>query len=450
MGKANIITPVVESNAAIAQAEYSLSPDFNFGGNFESNTPSRTLRSTTTTENRAVIEAKTQTEFTCTAITSDQIRPAPTKKMLNNIIKTLEEIVPMTIHFRSEAVQRKCVASKVKKPRERCSYKNSGDDIAGICWDLSRCDVEMDSSKYLDHVDRLVQAAMCGIHQKVAASNERQRILGDLATDYKSLTHVERSIFQAWMDAIETGRHIVDLRALVFQENTASMTCKTGKSRKSAAPSTASTASGTREQAHTAGFVAYLPKKTKNKSISDALLEEIEKPLGKLALKDGFIYVFWDKEHFGKVKIGLTKDLEARLKQWDNRCNRKHSYHPVSKREVNPVIPHVQRVERLIHTELKDCRKQRYCERCKQDHIEWFEAGEVLVTEIVHKWQDWIMQRPYALDAKTGEWVLTCQARATLAQVCEPVVPFQKPLPPRRTSGASHGKSQRKSKRRTI
>jgi hypothetical protein len=359
----------------------------------------------------------------------------------------------MAIQSRAMEKPGKCVASKVEKPHERCSSNSPGLRIDIISRELSRSNVEVDPSVFLEHIDRLVQAVMCGTHRNVARASKRQKKLKDLATGFIQLPAAERTEFQAWVDAIARSHLPVRVQTPTVhmsRKDTKSAASKTLKTRdEPVAPSATKTslASDTWKQEHLPGFTAYQPKRTKDKSISTALLEEIKKPLTDSALKDGFIYVFWDKEHFGKVKIGRTNNLERRLKEWDKACDRTHMYHPASQRDELSKFPHVNRIERLIHIELKECRKQRHCQSCNKNHIEWFDVGEASVTKIFRKWQDWIMQRPYALDAKTETWLLRPEVEKTLAQVCEPVVLVEKQLPLRRASGA---KGQRRSKRRTI
>ena len=140
------------------------------------------------------------------------------------------------------------------------------------------------------------------------------------------------------------------------------------------------------------------------------------------------------------LKIGRTNDLERRLKEWNQDCGRTHAYHPAIVRGELPEIPHVSRVERLIHLELKDCRKQRFCANCNKNHQEWFKVAYALALEVFQKWQKWIVQKPYALDARTGEWVLRPEMMDTLSQVCQPVSIESKPQSPRQGRAARKGK----------
>jgi hypothetical protein len=359
----------------------------------------------------------------------------------------------MSIQSRSMEKPAKCVASLVGRPHERCSSNSSGVSIGIISRELSRCNVGADPSGFLEHIDRLVQAAMCRTHQKVARLSKRQETLKDLVTRFIHLSDVERTEFQAWLDAVAADILPVRVQTPTVQmspkeiKSAASKTLKTRDEPVAPSATKSNLTSDTQKQAHLPGFTAYQPKCTQDLDIPTALLEEIIKPLKPSALKDGFIYVFWDKENFGKVKIGRTNDLERRLKEWDRGCKRTHMYHPASQRGELSKIPHVNRIERLIHIELKEFRKQRHCQSCNKNHQEWFDVGEDLVTKVFRKWHDWIMQKPYAPDAITREWVLRPEVMETLAQVCEPVALVKKQLQSHRTTGA---KGQRRTKRQTI
>lgn len=145
-------------------------------------------------------------------------------------------------------------------------------------------------------------------------------------------------------------------------------------------------------------FSPYLPKKWEGITTQDALREIITQPLKPTDLKQGFIYIFWDVKNFGMVKIGRTKDLKQRLHQWDSDCKREHKHHT----EL-PMISHVSRIESLIHMELKQQRRLRRCEECDKTHKEWFEVSETQAVMVFKKWEQWIVQDPYALDRESGE-----------------------------------------------
>ncbi|KAF2841395.1 DUF1766-domain-containing protein [Patellaria atrata CBS 101060] len=61
-------------------------------------------------------------------------------------------------------------------------------------------------------------------------------------------------------------------------------------------------------------------------------------------------------------------------------------------------VPHVHRVERLIHIELGDKRVKQSCDTCGKEHREWFEVeasgdGVRTVDEVIRRWVSWAENR---------------------------------------------------------
>jgi hypothetical protein len=378
-----------------------------------------------------------------------------TRKSSKPLHPELEHIVPISIRSRVIEKPGTCVASLVKRPHERCTAKVLGARIDTLSWGISRCNIEDDPTEFFGHIEQLIQVAMCRRHQQSAMSSERQKKLEDLVARFSDLIDVELTEFQAWMDAITSSDPPARVQTPIVHtspKETHSAVSKTTKTRNvQAAPSTTKSSTSiatSKTQAFLPGFEAYQPQWSQDLSVSAALRKKITEPLNPEALKDGFIYVFWDKANFGTVKIGRTNNLAIRLKRWNSDCKRTHAYHPASQRGELSQIPHVDRIEKLIHIELKGSRWQRYCEHCNRNHREWFHADETLVTQIFRKWHDWIMQKPYALDEGTKKWVLRPEMMDTLAQVCEPVKGVEKQLPLLRRARGAKGRG--KGKRQTI
>ena len=123
-----------------------------------------------------------------------------------------------------------------------------------------------------------------------------------------------------------------------------------------------------------------------------------------------------------RLKIGRTSNVHRRLAEWTRQCSydltliRYYPYTPSSASQ-SPVrkgsatsggfpqpgrkVPHVHRVERLIHLELGDLRLRDLgrCDECGKEHREWFEveaAKEALqrVDDCVRRWVSWAESMP--------------------------------------------------------
>ncbi|KAJ5723766.1 hypothetical protein N7488_001801 [Penicillium malachiteum] len=108
-----------------------------------------------------------------------------------------------------------------------------------------------------------------------------------------------------------------------------------------------------------------------------------------------------------RLKIGRTNNVHRRMHEWTRQCSydltliRYYPYTPSQQGESTALVPgrkvpHVHRVERLIHLELGEIRIRDLgpCPECGKEHQEWFEveaAKEALrrVDECVRRWVSW-------------------------------------------------------------
>ncbi|KAL4753018.1 meiotically up-regulated gene 113-domain-containing protein [Aspergillus terricola var. indicus] len=110
-----------------------------------------------------------------------------------------------------------------------------------------------------------------------------------------------------------------------------------------------------------------------------------------------------------RLKIGRTSNVTRRLNEWSKQCSnhltliRYYPYTSSSQRqgqndglEPGKKVPHVHRVERLIHLELADMRIRDLgpCPECGKEHREWFEvaaerAALKRVDECIRRWVRW-------------------------------------------------------------
>lgn len=356
---------------------------------------------------------------------------------------TLEHIIPATIQSRIKKQRMICVASLVKGPDQRCTSKCAGGNMNDFCRELPHYRIHNDTSRLLECVQSLIKTFMCRTHQNVAFSEKRWPMLKDLVVNSANKSTQELTELQTWL--LRVTREQVSSETSTLDSNG----CH-GKSRgmfatplnpaKKVLPA-AEYDQGLDQALHGnlkaqyLDFMCYQPKWTKNKSVSESLLKIIAEPLKPTDLRPGFIYMFWDVGNFGKIKIGRTNDLGRRLKDWNRDCRREHAYLPAILRDELIKVPHVSRIERLIHIELKEHRREAYCSSCRKHHREWFEVMDTMVVDVFRKWQNWIMQSPYELDAQTQEWILRSDMMASVAEVCQPILYEEKmvPTPPPRT-----------------
>ncbi|OJI95879.1 hypothetical protein ASPVEDRAFT_35185 [Aspergillus versicolor CBS 583.65] len=182
---------------------------------------------------------------------------------------------------------------------------------------------------------------------------------------------------------------------------------------------------------------AFQPHKAalSNVPIQKGLQECLTRPLApKDSTQTGFIYVFWYPGGFGHVKIGYTKDVEKRMKEWSKQCGRKlEKYFPSEQADMEPV-PHRLRVEQLVHAELARYRKEEpRCGECGKRHIEWFEVDVNFAISVVQKWVKWMRERPYErVELEDGgvKWVLGKRHMDNIALLSTPSpTPTSTPMP---------------------
>lgn len=106
----------------------------------------------------------------------------------------------------------------------------------------------------------------------------------------------------------------------------------------------------------------------------------------------GYVYLYKVPGNEGFVKIGFTtREGDDRHEEWKKDCNRE----PTVIFQATKVVPHAHRVERLVHAELMEHRVRIYCERCRKQHIEWFEVSAAMAIASVKKWSLWMAGGPY-------------------------------------------------------
>ena len=327
-------------------------------------------------------------------------------------------------------------------------------DVGSAVKDIAKFKRQEDYRRMLRRVKTIVQSVMCKTHQGTALNEiEGGSRISQLRNKLEGRVHMtkqDQSTFTRWVNTIS---HLEASTNHAARPTTTVITFKPATQVKRATKPKfrVSTTEATVRFSFScsSGFTPYQPKKVRELSVSSALYDKATSPLGPKDMDSGFVYLFWDKAYFGIVKIGYTNDLATRLKAWNRDCKRQHYYH--SSAEIQVEMPHMQRVEHLIHTELKEYRLRRQCEGCGRRHKEWFQASEGHVVKVMKKWREWIQQKPYVKDEESGEWLLKPGMLASLEQMCEPLpqdVATQKSQ--RKSGGMRPGSQKRKSPRRTM
>ncbi|MCJ1318643.1 hypothetical protein MMC15_003973 [Xylographa vitiligo] len=168
-------------------------------------------------------------------------------------------------------------------------------------------------------------------------------------------------------------------------------------------------------------YSPWQPKHTEHLSVKQSLAQWVVAPLGKEGGKRGFLYMFSTSADLGPRKIGQTINIEERLREWSKCVDDVNLVYP-STEDKKKDFKHVARLERLVHTELKEFRLKKSGCRCKKNnekknHVEWFQAPEALILAVIDKWAAWFNLDPYEeygdnWQLKDGFW--------NLDQVCTP------------------------------
>ncbi|KAL4890371.1 DUF1766-domain-containing protein [Aspergillus ambiguus] len=104
-----------------------------------------------------------------------------------------------------------------------------------------------------------------------------------------------------------------------------------------------------------------------------------------------------------RLKIGRTSNVQRRMNEWTRQCShdltliRYYPYTPSASDSMpGRKVPHVHRVERLIHLELGDIRIRDLgrCDECGKEHREWFEVAAERsalkrVDDCIRRWVQW-------------------------------------------------------------
>ena len=141
----------------------------------------------------------------------------------------------------------------------------------------------------------------------------------------------------------------------------------------------------------TAKFEPYPPE------LKKTVLNVLNTPLGTDESKSGYLYIFTRRSAEGShslyVKIGMTRNVANRLKDWKTQCG----YEPHLEYKTARVR-NAMRVELLVHTELSEDRYiQQHCSGCGGNHDEWFKTDVDTARPVIKRWARWMQESdPYS------------------------------------------------------
>lgn len=154
----------------------------------------------------------------------------------------------------------------------------------------------------------------------------------------------------------------------------------------------------------TRNFISYEQVKS-TREVNEAIKEEL---LKSHPATEGCIYGFLHPRntiirigsdsvyHTQIIKIGRSVNVKRRMKEWRKQCK----YQPLI--VLNIMMPHHQRIERVVHHQLHNSRLKEYpgCSGCGLQHNEWFRVSTIYAAFLVGMWRDFAYRQPYDEDGE--------------------------------------------------
>ncbi|CAG8893651.1 unnamed protein product [Penicillium egyptiacum] len=337
--------------------------------------------------------------------------------------KSLYKIMPLEIIQHISEDSSRCPAWTAKGPR--CRIRHSTGPIIPSFGNLASVEI----SELLSQIQRLINEALCSTHRRVAL-----RDIEGWKADFERLSTVQGP---------QGSFPFHDRRLLAI----ASWICFISKEASSQNDKSVSPLpriktdleSKTNQINPIQEFKPY---------ITTALAEGVAKDITKLVNRpllpseinqEGFIYIFWQIGNFGHLKIGRSANVGRRLEEWKKQCKKDIvAYFPDLDRDDGHEdlqnVPHICRVEALVHMELlKHRRIEKKCPGCSKAHREYFEIPKENAIQVVRKWISWMRSLPYEKLTIQGkeQWVLKSEESKRLADLCQPprLTSTSRPLP---------------------
>ncbi|EED18232.1 conserved hypothetical protein [Talaromyces stipitatus ATCC 10500] len=334
---------------------------------------------------------------------------------------SLSKIIPIEIRGRLKEDNQHCPAWTNKGERCKQPHKTNFSHVRQ-CLDNM---IIIKTSQLLEYLNDLISVTLCSqTHQRVA----RKEIENWMA-DIENLDRVHEGI-QGTVSSNHRLLALADWISALSGTQSLSQTENLVPSSRPAELKENNSSDVPQRQRLLQIFEPYLPKRLACLAVSEALEKLLLKPLTKKTEieKVGIVYVYWQPGNFGHLKIGYTDDLEKRMKGWNRQCNKTMEIYYPSRNDAEELIPvsHVFRVEKLVHTELKNLRRiEKDCSGCGKNHIEWFEAPLDLAVAVVRKWMAWMRESPYEERSSSGggnaEWVLKEEQKSKLSALSQPL-----------------------------
>ena len=371
--------------------------------------------------------------------------------------QALSRILPFNTVKRLIDDPGRCAASITRERSRRClnTTKWSQGLNAKVLDCISELRHPVARSDALKHIELLVSGVLCtkGQHRKIAST-----ALAKLRTSFEEhswspekskyraeFSSADTAAFPAWVRAltdanldvdaanapsafsqvdsklvtkiqIMSDRHMAEARTSgIFSGDRSSLTY-TSRQLRSMMVTNSVTSTGIQQ------FIPYRTKRT-SKPVSDLLRETLEKSLTSRAKTDGLIYMYWYPGNFGYIKIGYTgrKTISKRLAEWKRQCKHEAQPHWTSEMQSAGRVPHVYRVEALVHAELNDYRFQEKCKGCGKNHIEWFRVTVEMARRVIEKWSNWMIRKqPYGVGG-VGSPLKQSIGDSDVLELCQPL-----------------------------
>ncbi|KAL3451520.1 meiotically up-regulated gene 113-domain-containing protein [Aspergillus insuetus] len=340
----------------------------------------------------------------------NELRPA---KLMGEedlkLLQSLKKVIPPSLREVLDVGKEKCVATT--KNNTRCQNKAQTPNVSSALDALTRPSSLKEESLH-QTAKTLFSSLLCGSHKNVAAR---------LSVHWQpnSSSTVASGSFLILEEWLKSARGTSTPDAALKPDATPSVEVVIPPL-------------DTRPKTALPDFVEYHSPDKPRLSVTEELEKFIVAPISKAdADHSGHIYIYQCTGKFGYYKVGSTTDLAPRLQTWEKQCGRElMSYFPRSEDDLLP-IPHISRVERLIHAELAQYRRrEESCKSttCGKAHQEWFQVDEQHALRVVRKWIAWMRKEPYVQISGGSTWVLDVHRVGSIKEICTPLskdIPLQ-------------------------